>query len=411
MSRTRRQEGIKAGTAAPPLRGMRVAALAIVLVVGAAWCAAPAAAAPGVTDDAVTLGQSAPLSGPGERSGRQYRAGILAAFHEINAEGGVHGRRLKLVTLDDSYEPNPAATNAKRFVAEDRVFAVIGSVGTPTVKRMLPIFRSAMMPFVGPFTGAEFLRDPERNPNVVNLHAGYREEVQLSVDHLYDHEGARRFGIIYQDDAFGRSILKHFEAALTALDLPILAKSAYSRNTHAVHGAVFVMAKADLDVVMLAATSGVATEIVNTATSLGHGYIMAALSFISLEHLRALVVDQDALVLVTKVTPSLADDNVALVKSFRAALAAYKEVDPASEEREADSLSLKGYILGRFIISVLERLPDELTREAFLEAALAPTPIHIEDWEIVFQEGTNVGSHYVRFEHLTGSERTRETGE
>ena len=393
------------------LRRGRLAALAIVLVVGAAWCAAPAAAAPGVTDDAVTFGQSAPLSGPGERSGRQYRAGILAAFHERNAEGGVNGRQLKLVTRDDGYEPSPAAANARQFIEENKVFAVIGSVGTPTVKRMLPIFRSAMMPFVGPFTGAEFLRDAERNPNVVNLHAGYREEVQLSVNHLYDHEGARRFGIIYQDDAFGRSILKHFEAALTALDLPILAKSAYSRNTHAVHGAAFVMAKADLDVVMLAATSGVAIEIVNTATSLGHGYIMAALSFISMERLRVSLKDQDALVLVTKVTPNFADDNVALVKSFRAALAAYKEVDPASKEREADSLSLRGYILGRFIISVLERMPDELTREAFLEAALAPTPIHIEDWEIVFQEGTNVGSHYVRFEHLTGSERTRETGE
>ena len=410
MSRAPRKAIVNAKRTSSLRRG-RLAALAVVLAVGAAWCGEPAAAEPGVTEDAVTFGQSAPLSGPGERSGRQYRAGILAAFHEKNAEGGVHGRQLKLVTRDDGYEPNPAAANARQFIAENEVFAVVGSVGTPTAKRMLPIFRSAKIPFVGPFTGADFLRDAERSPNVVNLHAGYQEEVELSVNHLYDHEGARRFGIIYQDDALGRSILKHFEDALTALNLPILAKSSYSRNTHAVHGAAFVMAKADLDVVMLGATSGVVTEIVNTATSLGHGYIIAVLSFISMERLRVLVDDNDALVIATKVTPSLEDDNVALVRRFRAALAAYREVDPGAKEREADSLSLKGYILGRFIIGVLERMPDELTREAFLEAALAPTPVHIDDWVVVFHEGTNVGSDYVRLEHLGGSERTRETGE
>ncbi len=401
---------MKAGRTVPPM-GKCLAALAVALVVGAAWCAAPAAAAPGVTEDAITFGQSAPLSGPGEHGGRQYRAGLLAAFHERNAEGGVHGRQLKLVTRDDGYEPNPAVANARQFVVENEVFAVIGSVGTPTAKRMLPIFRSAMMPFVGPFSGAEFLRDAERNPNVVNLHAGYREEVQLLVNHLYDHERARRFGIIYQDDAFGRSILKHFHDALTALDLPILAKSSYSRNTHAVHGAAFVMAKADLDVVMFAATSGVVAELINTATTLGHGYVMATLSFISMERLRELVNDQDALVLATRVTPDLGDNNVALLKRFRATLDAYREAEPAAREREADSLSLRGYILGRFLIDVLERMPEELTREAFLEAALAPTPVHIDDWVIVFHEGANVGSDYVRLEHIVGSVRTRETGE
>ena len=410
MSLMRRLERIRVGRTALQ-RGGRLAALAIVFAVGATWWAGPAAAAPGVTEGAITFGQSVPLSGPGQFVGFQYRAGILAAFHERNVEGGVHGRQLKLVSRDDGYEPDRAEANARQFVADNEVFAVIGSVGTPTTKRMLPVFRTAMMPFVGPLTGAEFPRNAERNPNVINLRAGFREEVELLVNHLHDEMGARRFGIIFQEDAFGRSILKHFHDALTALDLPILAKSSYSRNTHAVHAGVFSMAKADLDAVILATMSTVVPEVINTARSLRHDYPIAIMSFISLDRLRALLDEPDARILLTEVTPSLEDDGNPLVRRFRDALTDYKGAEPAAEERVAESVALQGYILGRFVIDVLERAPDELTRDAFLETALAATPVRIDDWVIVFDEGTNVGSAYVRLVNLADYESTRETAE
>ena len=102
----------------------------------------------------------------------RYRAGILSAFQVQNGRGGVNGRLLKLVSLDDAYEPEQAAANAERFVADNEVLAVIGGVGTPTAKRIAPVLRTAKIPFVGPFTGAAFLRDAKRFPNVINLRAG-----------------------------------------------------------------------------------------------------------------------------------------------------------------------------------------------------------------------------------------------
>ena len=219
---------------------------------------------------------------------------------------------------------------------------------------------------------------------------------------MFEELGARRFGIIFQDDSFGRSVLASYESALEAFNLSILAKSSYSRHTHAVHASVFVMEKADLDVVMLATTTGPAADAINTARSLGHEYTVGLLSFVESERLRALLDPPYERILLARVTPDATDDGVALVRRFHRALAAYRNAEPEASERVVDPGALEGYILGRFIIDVLERTPDEPTREAFLAAALDPEPVVIDEWVIAFEEGTNVGSNYVRLIDLAG---------
>ena len=386
--------------------GKRLALLALALAAGAA-----ATAAPGVTENTITFGQSGCFSGTCRNSGLQYRAGILAAFHERNQKGGVIGRELVLVSRDDGYEPQRAAANANWFVDTNEVFAVVGGVGTPTAERMAPTFREAMIPFVGHLTGAEFLGDAGRFPNVVNVRTGYPEETRQMVAHMFEEYNARRFGIIYQDDAFGRSVLASYKSALDAFDLPILAKAAYSRHTHAVHSSVFVMDKAELDAVMLATTIGPAAQAINTARSLGHEYVVGLLSFVDSERLERLLDYSSEKVLLTRVTPSVTDERVAIVRRFRHALAAYRNAEPEAVERVVDALALEGYIVGRFVIEVLERMQDELSRKVFLSTALAPEPVFIDDWVIAFDEGGNVGSDYVRLTSLAGYDSTKEAAE
>lgn len=393
------------------LRSSRPAMLALVASVWAAGCAVAVVAAPGVTGDTVTFGQSGCFTGTCATPGLQYRAGILIAFHERNRVGGVNGRELKLVSRDDAYEPERAAANADWFAATGEVFAVIGGIGTPTARRIAPALRRAKIPFVGHYTGADFLSDARRYPNVVNVRTVYAEEVRRLVVHMFEELGARRFGIIFQDDSFGRSVLASYESALEAFDLSILAKSSYSRHTHAVHASVFVMEKADLDVVMLATTTGPAADAINTARSLGHEYTVGLLSFVESERLRVLLDHPYERILLTRVTPDATDDSVALVRRFHRALAAYRNAEPEASERVADPGALEGYILGRFIIDVLERIPDEPTREAFLAAALNPEPVVIDEWVIAFEEGTNVGSNYVRLIDLAGHDSEKEAAE
>ena len=109
-------------------------------------------------DQRVLFGQSAALSGPAQELGLEMSLGINAAFHEANSNGGVGGRRLELITLDDTYEPELAIANTLQLIEDEQVFALIGEVGTPTSRSATPVAAEADVPFVAPFTGAAFLR-------------------------------------------------------------------------------------------------------------------------------------------------------------------------------------------------------------------------------------------------------------
>src|SRR6476619_8486299 len=105
-------------------------------------------AEPGVFDDRIVFGQSAALKGPAAALGLGMREGILAAFHEANATGGVHGRKLELISYNDDYEPEVAIAKTNKLIEEDKVFALIGEVGTPTSKAVQPIATEQGVPFI-----------------------------------------------------------------------------------------------------------------------------------------------------------------------------------------------------------------------------------------------------------------------
>ena len=352
----------------------------------------PAVATPGVTAEAVTFGQTACFSGPNQRLGIDYRAGILAAFREANAAGGVGGRRLELIAVDDGYEPEQAAANAERFADANDVLAVVGGVGTPTAARIAPVLRTAGIPFIGHVTGADFLHDSKRFPNVVNMRASYFDEVQVLVRHMVEERGHKRLGIIYQDDAFGRSVMRSYLTALAEHDIPLLAKTTYSRNTHAVHASLFGLAKADLDAILLVGSYAANAEIMNLAHSLGQHYTMANLSFSLSYELRRRVEAPSGRILVTEVVPSPDDGTSALAGSFRRAMAAWA----GAEEAVLNELSLEGYLLGRYLASTLERMDGEFTRAAFMAQAMPSDPVRVDDWTVGFASGSNAGSTYVR---------------
>ena len=380
------------------LHGM--ALLCIAVLTALVGVAPSVKAETGVSSDAIVFGQSACFTGPNRNLGQYYRAGILAAFEEYNRGGGINGRSLRLLSLDDGYEPEQAAVNAERFAAEDDVFAVIGGVGTPTAKRIAPVLRVAGIPFVGPFTGADFLRNAERFPNVINLRAGYLDEVIKLVDYIVNDLGKTRFGVIYQDDAFGRSVLRNYQTALEAHDLPLLAKTAHSRNTHAVHAGLFMISKADLDAILIVGSYAANSEIINLSHSLGYDYIIANLSFVLSNELKKLVGNRSEKILVTEVIPDPMSNSSRVSQRFRSVLRPeYGEAETV--EPLINEVALEGYILGRFVIDVLERMDGVLTRERFMSVALSPEPVLIDDWTLKFEPGTNTGSVYTRLTNIS----------
>ncbi len=390
---------IQSHSVIPGNRLYGLVSLAAALVIAALAHPSPVRAETGVTSDAIVFGQSACFTGPNRNLGLYYRAGILSAFEELNRAGGINGRSIRLLSLDDGYEPEQAAANAERFAAENDVFAVIGGVGTPTAKRIAPVLRSADIPFVGPFTGADFLRNFDRFPNVVNLRAAYLDEVVTMVDYIVNDLGKNRFGVIYQDDSFGRSVLKDYQIALEAHDLPILAKTAHSRNTHAVHAGLFMISKADLDAILIVGSYAANSEIINLSHSLGHDYIVANLSFVLSQELKKLVENRSDRILVTEVIPDPNSNSSRIARRFRNALRPeYGQAE--SVATLVNEVAFEGYILGRFVIDVLERMGGELTREHFMRVALSPEEVMLDDWSLEFPPGTNAGSTYIRLTNL-----------
>lgn len=370
-------------------------------------------AVPGVGEDSVVFGQSAVFSGPNQNLGCQYQAGILGAFDEVNATGGVKGRLLHINSMDDSYEPERAVNNAESFIAEDQVLAVIGAVGTPPARRSLPIYRDAAIPVIGLYTGADFVYDTERFPNVVSLRASYADETRLLVSHLLGRLGKSRLGVVYQDDSFGRGVLNNFRDALEEENVHILAKAAYTRNAHSFHSAFFTVEPAALDALLLVGSNAANGELIRLANSLELDYVMANVSFVNSSELSRQIERNRENVIVTEVMPDPLATDVPLVNAFRRAMTA-RETGVHNSCFDYDyglsAASLEGYALGRFLAAVLERMPAEmeLNRGNLLSEALRPDPIDIDGWRFEFPPGSNSGTRYVRLIDLAGYDSDRE---
>ena len=157
---------------------------------------------PGISPDKILIGQSAALTGVAKGLGINMRLGILAAFREINLKGGVFGRKLELVTKDDGYEPEQTIANMRDLIEKDRVFTLVGGVGTPTSKAALPIVADTSLLYIGPFTGASFLRTSYLD-TVINVRASYAQETEEMVRRLHKDLRIKRIAVFYQNDSYG----------------------------------------------------------------------------------------------------------------------------------------------------------------------------------------------------------------
>ena len=353
----------------------------------------------------ITFAQSACFTGPCGETGQNFRAGILTAFHEHNKEAGTTGAILGLISRDDAYDAVISVANAAEFVDNENVFAVIGVLGTPTAQRMVPVLRMAGMPVVGILSGADFLRNNEIYSNVVHLRSSYSDEVRQLVRYMYEDIGARRFGIIYQEDSLGRSILSEYHEALKEYDLPILAKASYTWHTHSVHGTLFTMEKADLDVVMMAATTSNTSDAIDFSRALGGDYMFGILSIVNLEQLEEKVGSSLGPAVAARVMPDVENDDIPLVARYRSAFESYRDEVTNGTDLVIDESGLEGYVLGRFVIAVLDQVEGKPSREEFLMTALTGGPYLIDGWEISFDEGSNVGSDYVRLIEFSGNDQ------
>lgn len=349
----------------------------------------PAFADDGVSKDKILFGQVAALNGPAQALGQGMREGILAAFEEANRAGGVGGRKLELKSVDDGYEPEKTIAATKKIINEDKIFALVGSVGTPTSKAGQPIATEAKVPFVGPFTGAEFLRDPY-NRYVVNIRSSYFQETEAWIEHLTKDLGITKIAILYQDDAFGLAGLDGVKMAMAKRNMALAGSGTFKRNTTAVKSALLDIMKSQPQAVVTVGPYKPIAEFIKLAHQQNIDAVFVAISFVGSDSLAEELGNQGAGVIVSQVVPFPWDKSLAVAVSYRAAIAA---VNPNSKP---GFVSLEGYLVGRLVVEALKRIPGEPSREAFLDA-IAKAPFDLGGVKLSFGPAKNQGSDQVYF--------------
>jgi len=338
---------------------------------------------------AILFGQSAALGGPARELGEGMQLGLQAAFNEINAAGGIHGKRLELMSLDDGYEPEAAIINTRRLIEEEEVFALIGPVGTPTSQVAVPIAADAGVPYIGAFTGAEFLRDAQALPNVINIRASYFQETEEMAARLSEDLNLNSVSIFYQDDSYGRAGLAGLRRAADRYGMDIAIEVSYPRNTEAVKMALIDLRRARAEAVVIIGAYQPVSSMIRWARKINYSPHFINISFIGSEALARILGEDGEGVYVTQVVPFPEDASLPVVAEYQAAM---KRMDSSAEP---SFVTLEGYLAGRLAAEGLRLAGPGPTRENFLRALKISGDIDLSGFQLTYGIDDNQGSDQV----------------
>jgi branched-chain amino acid transport system substrate-binding protein len=348
----------------------------------------PASAEDGVSADKIVFGQATALDGPASALGQGMKLGLEAAFAEINKAGGVKGRKLELKSIDDGYEPTRSIEAVKKLLEEDRVFALAGTVGTPTAAATQPLATAAGALFIGAFTGAEFLREPHK-PLVMNIRASYFQETEAMVEHLTKDLGATKIAIMYQDDAFGQAGLAGVKKALDKRQMQLAGEGTFERNTVAVKTALLAIKKVEPHAVIMISPYKPAAEFIKLARQIKFDVTFVNISFVGSDALAKELGPAGAGVVITQVVPFPKDTAIPVIGRYQASLKA------TAPDAQPGFVSLEGYLVGRAIIAALEKVGGDPTRQALIEAVQKAGTLDLGGFKLTYSATNNRGSDQV----------------
>lgn len=349
----------------------------------------PALAESGVNDNRILLGQSAAFSGPAAQLGIQLHAGAKVYFDALNERGGVHGRKIEIITADDKYEPELAAANTKKLIEQNDVFALFGYVGTPTSNAALPILTKAKVPFFAPFTGAQSLREPFYR-EVFNIRSSYYDETEYLVRGLVQN-GLKNIAVFYQDDAYGKAGLAGVERALNRFNLPMPVTATVPRNSTDVKAAVNKILPYKPDAIIQVSTYTTCAAFVQAMRSSSYMGLFYNLSFVGSQALAEALGDAGAGTIISQVVPFPWGQGTPVVAEFN------KAMKKAGKEKEINFSSLEGYIAAKIFSEGLRRTGHDLTRARFIRAleTIDGNDYDVGGFSINFSPTNHNGSRFV----------------
>ena len=343
-------------------------------------------AEPGVTNDAITLGQTTALSGPLGDLGQEVLKGSKAYFDALNARGGINGRKIVLISKDDAYDPKKTVENVEAFIAGGETFALFGTFGTPNNEALIPVALKAGMPVLMPYTGAPSIRKPEL-VGVFNLRASYADEAEKLIQHLTT-IGFKKIGIAYQNNSFGKEVLTAATAALEQRQLKPVAAVSVENNASDAAAAATKLLAAQPDALVLGLAGKPTIEVIKNVNQSRKGLQMYALSVLATAgNLKALGNDGSG-VAISQVVPFPSNTVMPLVRDYQQAM-------KAAGVNEFSHLSLEGYLNARVVAEGIRRAGRNLSRESLITSLQSINRMDMGGMEIGFGKGASSASKFV----------------
>ncbi len=317
----------------------------------------------GVSPTEIILGQSAAISGSGHVTGQSLSDGYLAYLQRVNSSGGVFGRKLKLITLDDGGSTAASLANTNTLINDYGVFALVGYTGQNTAVAALPIISEKAIPFLSPATGSEAVRTPF-NRYVFHTRAGTDVEMEVITDHA-QRLGMKRIGLLYLIDDEKKSSVTALKSVGVKHKLELVASSAINRSStswNAVSTPIDEVLAAQPDAIVLttgsAKTTALAVSVVRNKGFTGWIYTVSSAG----TEIARVMGGRGRGTVMTQVTPRPDNVGIATVSEYVDDL---KKVNPAYTPSYA---SLEGYIAAKVAVEGFKRAGKALTRAGFITA-------------------------------------------
>jgi len=321
------------------------------------FCSSLCAAEQGIFKNKIKLGTSNALSGPTAELGKQLNYGASLYFEQLNKQGGIHGRAVVLISLDDGYEPENTVQNTRKLIQTEQVFALFGYVGTPTSHAILPLIAQKKIPYIMPFTGADFLRTPV-NDNIFNLRASYIEEAQAQIDFLVTKQGLSRFALVIQADEFGLAGQRGYEQALKQHNLTPTVTERFKRNSSNIHKVLASIKSQPIDAVIFVGTYEPFSRLINQGYEQGVNPYYGSLSFVSSQDVFSRL-KYPSKVVISEVMP---DPRRCAWKICQQLMQGMNK----EEQQRVSRIQLEGYINAFIISQVMKQCGEQLTRQCLL---------------------------------------------
>ena len=356
------------------------------------------AAEHGVTDKTILIGQSAPFTGASAQIGIQYNSGAQAYFDRVNAQGGVFGRKISLLKMDDEYVPELTQVNAKLLISQKDVFALFGFVGALTSRTAMPTFIEAGVPFFAPYSGADHLHEPF-NRYVFNVRASHRKELEKVVQQLVTIY-ASNVAVFYQYDSDGWLGLENVEQTLRQYKLAPVAVASVPRNSTDVGAAVSAMLSKAPSAVVMISTYKTSAAFVRAMRSAGYRGQLVNLSFVGSQALLNELGKDGYGVMVSQVVPFPWSPSVAVVAEYQRAM-------EHAGTKEFDFTSLEGFIAAKVFVEGLRKSGKDLTREKFILAMETFNNLEVGDFSVSYSSGDHGGAKFVDLTMIGASGKFR----